>query len=273
MSLSTTIRIFSLSNCMFLVSPSFGRIAYSSLAMPLWTRSFSSTIPMSKEKYYKILRYVKPVDTTVYKAGDSAEGLNIPTKKPTHPDYKYEAMFFKRQNRGLFGGLQRTRSKTCSEAGNKNLRAHLPNIVKTKLWSESLNRNIETTVTTTVLRTITKEGGLDNYLTKDTAAREKTLGLKGWKLRYEVMKQREMNKLPAVEVGNQLRPVLYVHRDGKKVVVGRNKLLKYLYPEVKRDSYTPLAWPEFLKNHTYLSTEEIVDKLESYGFDFSKVAA
>lgn len=240
---------------------------------PTAVRLFSVTAPASKDKYYKILRYTKPVDTTVYKAGDSAEGLNIPIRKKTHPVYSYETMFFKRQNKGLFGGLQRTRSKTCSEAGNKNLRAHLPNIVKAKLWSETLNKSIDTKVTTTVLRTVTKEGGLDNYLTKDKPARVKTLGLKGWKLRYEVMKKRELDQVPPVTVNNESKPVLYVHKDGKKLFVGRNKLLKYLYPEVKRDSYTAISWPEFLRNHTYLTTEEIVDKLESYNFDFTKVAA
>lgn len=233
-------------------------------------RSFSQAATV-QDKYYKILRYVKPIDTTVYKEGDELpKGKHIPYYKPTHPQYKYETNFFKRQNRGLFGGLQRSRSKTCSPNGkNKNLRFHLPNIVKTKLWSETLNRQIQTHVTTSVLKTITKEGGLDAYLTKDKPARVKTLGLKGWKLRYEILKKREFNELGFVND----RKVYYIHPDGLKITVGRRKLLQELYPLVYKDNYYPITWDQFLKAHTVLSTKEMVDKLQSYNYDFSSISA
>lgn len=235
----------------------------------LGARAFSSFVrPM--DKYYKILRYTKPIDTTVYKAGDAIpKGVRVPKYKKLEPEYAYETTFFKRQNRGLFGGLQRTSSKSCSANGkNKNLRTHLPNIVKTKLWSETLNKLIQTHVTTTVLRTITKEGGLDKYLTKDKPARIKTLGLKGWKLRYQVLKAREAEKLGSKDG----KKIYYVHpTDGKQITVGRGQLLRELYPLVYKDSYHPIEWKHFVKHHTVLTTQELVEKLESYNYDFSPI--
>lgn len=235
-------------------------------------RSMHQTMP-AMEKYYKITKYAKPVDDTKYQAGDSAEGVKIPLFRKQYPNYHYETMFFKRQNRGLYGGLQRKRSKTCSESKNKNLRAHKPNIVKAKLWSETLNKTIATRVSTTVLRTITREGGLDNYLLKDKPARVKTMGLKGWNLKYDIMKKREFNKLPKVEKDGNVQQVYYVHRDGMQITVGKNKLLEELWEFASKDTWTPITWKQFLLNHTYLTTEEIVDKLHHYNFDFSKVSA
>ncbi|ODV79785.1 uncharacterized protein CANTADRAFT_89414 [Suhomyces tanzawaensis NRRL Y-17324] len=239
----------------------------------LYANLWQETPRRKQDKFYKILKYVKPVDTTEYKAGQEiTKGLSIPSKQKQYPDYAYETMFFKRQNRGLYGGLQRKRSKTSSESGNKNLRVHLPNIQKAKLWSETLNRAIQTKVLTKVLKTITKEGGLDNYLTKDKPARVKTIGLKGWRLRYEVLKKREFNELPKVEdASGNTRQVYYIHSDGKQITVGKNKLLKELYPLVVRDSYTPVSASEFRRNHSYLTSGELVDKLASYNYDFSAI--
>lgn len=236
------------------------------------TRSFSTASP-NLDKYYKILRYAKPIDKTIYKAGDELpKGKHIPYFKKQYPDYEYETQFFKRQNKGLFGGLQRSSSKSCSKNGkNKNLRYHLPNIVKSKLWSEALGRSIQTKVTTTVLRTITKEGGLDNYLTKDKPARVKTLGLKGWKLRYDVLKALSSKEIASSSSPSSDKKVLYVHDDGKKFTVGRNKLLSELYPFVYKDNYVPISYNDFIKNHTVLSTPEMVEKLKSYDYDFSKI--
>ncbi|KAK6457673.1 ribosomal L28 family-domain-containing protein [Scheffersomyces xylosifermentans] len=258
---------------------SSGTILKSPLVNPGATiiRSFSSSVPAQarnkNDKFYKILKYVKPIDTTVYEAGQELPaGVKIPITRPQFPQYAYETMFFKRQNRGLFGGVQRKRSKNCSESGNKSLRVHLPNIQKTKLWSETMNKSISIKASTKVLKTITKEGGLDNYLTKDKPARVKTLGLKGWQLKYQVLKQQELNQLPKVtDAEGAERQVLYIHEDGKRFVVGKNKLLKELYPFVRRDSYTEISPTEFGRTHNFLSIGEVVKKLEQYPFDFSKV--
>lgn len=232
-------------------------------------RTFASSPALLAEKYHKITKYAKPIDTTVYKAGDAVpHGIPVPRAKKLYPDYKYETMFFKRQNVGLYAGRQRKRSKTCSEAKNKNLRVHLPNIVKAKLWSEALNKQVRARVSTTLLRTVTKEGGLDNYLLKDTPAREKTMGLKAWRLKYDVIKQRQIAEN---SVGSDV-PVYHVSALGTKITVGRNKLLQALYPFVYRDNYEPVLWGAFLREHSVLTTEELVEKLEHYNFDFSPIS-
>lgn len=231
-------------------------------------RSFSCGAAALAEKYYKITKYVKPVDTTIYSEGQQVPfNKVIPRSKKLYPEYEYETMFFKRQNRGLYGGLQRKRSKNCSESGNKSTRAHLPNIVKAKLWSESLNKQILTRVSTSVLRTVTKEGGLDEYLLKEKPARVKTMGLKGWKLKYDIMKQQQI----AAQSEGEPATVYHILDSGKKITVGRGKLLKALYPLAFRDSYEPMEWNQFLKTHTVLTTEELVQKLEHYGFDFTPI--
>lgn len=234
----------------------------------LGVRSFSCSSAALAEKLYKITKYAKPVDTNTYLAGHEAPyNKVIPRVKKLYPEYEYETMFFKRQNRGLYGGLQRKRSKNCSESGNKSTRAHLPNIVKAKLWSETLNKQISTRVSTTVLRTVTKEGGLDLYLLKEKPARVKTIGLKGWRLKYDILNQKQI----AANSEGQKATVYHILDSGKKITVGRNKLLKALYPLVFKDSYEPIEWHQFLKTHTVLTTEELVQKLENYEFDFAPI--
>lgn len=78
-----------------------------------------------------------------------------------------------------------------------------------RLWSDALQCYIRVRVTTRVLRTLDKVGGLDEYLLGDKAARIKELGMGGWKLRWRIMQtdkvkerfrlQREMLGLPPKE--------------------------------------------------------------------------
>ncbi|KAI5951523.1 hypothetical protein KGF54_004597 [Candida jiufengensis] len=243
----------------------------------LLTRSISTSIPLSSstsknkiknyDKYYKILKYTKSIDETEYQVGQShPSGLRIPKEIPEFPKYKYETRFFKRQNRGLYGGLQRKRSKTCSEYFNKNLRSHVPNIRRAKLWSEILNKKINTRVSTRVLRTLTKEGGLDEYLLKSSPARFKTMGLLGWKLRYQLI-----NKLEQNERGfdTKQKPITFIHNDGRKFIKSKDELLNVLYDYVQKDSYYPVPPKIFVKEYGYLSIKDIVNKLDSYNHDFS----
>ncbi|KAK9473110.1 mitochondrial 54S ribosomal protein bL28m [Dipodascopsis tothii] len=77
------------------------------------------------------------------------------------------------------------------ESRSKTRRNWRLNILKKSLFSETLRQSIRVKVVASVLRTIRKEGGLDNYLTKDKAARIKQLGPKGWRLRYAVLLEQE----------------------------------------------------------------------------------
>ncbi|KAG0175363.1 39S ribosomal protein L24, mitochondrial [Apophysomyces sp. BC1034] len=89
---------------------------------------------------------------------------------------------FKRAQRGLFGGKHIQFGNNNPFSKKKTRRNWLPNIQSKKLFSESLQRFIDLKVTTAVLRTIDKKGGLDKYLleTKDkNLYSAKALDLKG----------------------------------------------------------------------------------------------
>jgi len=91
----------------------------------------------------------------------------------------------------------------------KTRRYWRPNVLRKRLWSESLQTYLKIRVTARVLRTIDKCGGLDEYLLGEKAARIKELGMGGWKLRWRIMqtesvkerfrKQREALGLPPKE--------------------------------------------------------------------------
>lgn len=243
------------------------------LAKPILTnqnslRDFSmSAVALGRDKYYKISKYARKIDNTTYQAGDEKPKSIIPAQLQEYPKYGYETRFFKRQNRGLYAGMQRRASNQCSESGNKTKSFHLPNIVKAKLWSETLNRNIATRVSTTLLRTVTKEGGIDNYLLKEKPARVKTMGLQGWKLKYDIIQKKELDERSA---GSDV-PIYHILQSGMRITATKDQLLEYLYPFVYRDNYLPMSEKKFLRAHSWLSMDELVSKLEYYNFDFSKV--
>ncbi|KAI3405240.2 hypothetical protein KGF56_001955 [Candida oxycetoniae] len=233
-------------------------------------RFFASTVychaTQKHDKFYKLLKYTRKVDETEYTIGqDHPSGLRIPAEVPNYPKYKYEARFFKRQNKGLYGGLQRSSGTTCSEFLNKTRRARTPNIRRAKLWSEILNKKVNLRVSTRVLRTLTKEGGLDEYLLKSTPARMKTMGLMGWKLRYQLLQQLEAKNRGSVELKDgKTVPITYIHPDGRKFIVPKEQLLNKLYEMVQRDSYYPVLPNQFNKNYSWMSFEEIVNRLDSH---------
>lgn len=62
------------------------------------------------------------------------------------------------------------------------------------IWSDALQKNVYIKLSNRVLRTIRREGGLDNYLLDDRPKRIKELGLFGWRLRYQVMQSPRMKE-------------------------------------------------------------------------------
>ncbi|KAJ1966205.1 hypothetical protein GGI12_000227 [Dipsacomyces acuminosporus] len=70
---------------------------------------------------------------------------------------------------GLFGGSKVQHGNNKPKSLHKTRRIWMPNIQKVNLYSAILDRTFNLRVTTRVLRTIDKKGGLDNYLllTKD----------------------------------------------------------------------------------------------------------
>lgn len=98
-----------------------------------------------------------------------------------------------------------------SEKNEIKTRRHWrPNVLRKRIWSQSLNTFLRIRVTARVLRTIDKCGGLDEYLLGEKAQRIKELGMGGWKLRWRIMqtesvkerfrKEREELGLPPKEV-------------------------------------------------------------------------
>jgi ribosomal protein L28 len=108
------------------------------------------------------------------------------------PEYPHgPARLYKKSNFGLYGAA-RVRFGNIVSKGKwvkKTRRKWWPNVQESRLWSEGLKKNVELKVTTSVLRTIDKVGGLDNYLLGSTSQRIKDLGMRGWKLRWDLMQQ------------------------------------------------------------------------------------
>lgn len=105
------------------------------------------------------------------------------------PPYPYgPSQFYKQSNFGLYGTQKIRFGNMVSEKNEIKTRRHWrPNVQFKRLWSESLQNYIRLRITTRVLRTVDKVGGLDEYLLGDKASRIKELGMAGWKLRWRLM--------------------------------------------------------------------------------------
>ncbi len=73
-----------------------------------------------------------------------------------------------------------------SHAMNKTRRKFRPNLIKAKLLSDVLGQSVSMKISTSALRTIEHNGGLDNFLVK---ARDTDLSLKARRLKKLVKKK------------------------------------------------------------------------------------
>jgi large subunit ribosomal protein L28 len=106
------------------------------------------------------------------------------------PPYPYGPNhLYKQSNFGLYGGarVRFGNNVADSEFKTKTRRRWHPNVQRHRFYSEALETSIQMKVTTRVMRTIDKVGGLDNYLLGEKPARIKVLGPKGWLLRWKLM--------------------------------------------------------------------------------------
>jgi large subunit ribosomal protein L28 len=110
-------------------------------------------------------------------------------KEPQIPSYPYgPRQVYKQSNTGLYGMARIRFGNIVSPKHEvKTRRKWRVNIHRKRLWSASLRAFVQTRVTTRVMRTIDKVGGLDEYLLGGKAARVKELGPWGWRLRWRVM--------------------------------------------------------------------------------------
>ncbi|KAF9184599.1 39S ribosomal protein L24, mitochondrial [Haplosporangium sp. Z 767] len=91
---------------------------------------------------------------------------------------------FKRAQRGLFGGKQIQFGNNVPFSKTKTRRTWLPNVQTKRLFSEALNDWIKLNMTTSVIRTVDKKGGLDRYLLE---TRPELLGAKGMEIKGKVI--------------------------------------------------------------------------------------
>src|ERR1700710_245959 len=91
------------------------------------------------------------------------------------PPYPYgPSQIYKQSNFGLYGTQKIRFGNMVSEKNEiKTRRYWRPNVLSKRLWSDSLKIFVRTRVTTRVLRTIDKCGGLDEYLLGEKANRVK----------------------------------------------------------------------------------------------------
>ncbi|KAI5456295.1 hypothetical protein BGZ63DRAFT_320500, partial [Mariannaea sp. PMI_226] len=128
------------------------------------------------------------------------------------PPYPYgERQIYKQSNRGLYGAARiRFGNRVAEKYGNKCRRFWRPNVHVKSFYVPSLDANIKTRLTLRVLKTIRREGGLQEYLLKSKPARLKELGPGGWNLRWLVMQtrgvQEQFNKERAA-LGLPTRPI------------------------------------------------------------------
>ncbi|UKZ73429.1 hypothetical protein TrVFT333_001076 [Trichoderma virens FT-333] len=169
--------------------PSFKALAASaSRSTSRITSSYSSLRPLSQ---------IQPSPTTCSTTRAFSATALRPTKtvKPHRlpsdliPPYPYgERRVYKQSNNGLYGSARiRFGNNVAEKHNNKSRRFWRPNVhVKTFLMP-SLGARIKTRLTLRVLKTIRREGGIENYLLKSKPARIKELGPGGWNLRWLLM--------------------------------------------------------------------------------------
>lgn len=245
-------------------------------------RHFSSLSSLLREwRLIESRQVPKPVE---YKVGDR-KPLYIPDKKPKFPHYPYgESPIFKQSNKGLYGGSFIQFGNNIAESKTKTRRSWLPNVLRKSLWSETLDRKIRIKMTAKVLRTIAKEGGIDNYLTKEKSARIKELGPTGWKLRYRILCEKDKAANPihqdfelVQDTHGKVVNVFYKITLGDeplRVTVGKRKLLQYLYPLEKLESKADgieLSYKSFIENKSSLEVKDLVARLKELQFDLTTI--
>ncbi|EJS44159.1 mrpl24p [Saccharomyces arboricola H-6] len=246
------------------------------------TRGFTSTVKNLRQ--WRLVETRKVAKQPDYRVGD-IKPLHMPKERKKFPDYKYgESNIFKQSNKGLYGGSFVQFGNNISESKAKTRKKWLPNIVKKGLWSETLNRKISIKMTAKVLKTISKEGGIDNYLTKEKSARIKELGPTGWKLRYRILKRKDAVEnyphkgAPIIKTADGKEIKVYydevINGTSRKISVGRRKLLAFLYPLEKLEYNSigkDLDHKKFVELFTDVPVKDIICKLEEHDFDLTKI--
>jgi large subunit ribosomal protein L28 len=137
--------------------------------------------------------------TTPCQARQTPTHLKVPFEKV--PDYPYgEFRWYKQRNVGLYGNSKIRFGNTIAPKYNRKSVTHWkPNRQMKRLWSPALGMFIRTRLTTGVLKTVDKLGGIDNYLLGTKARRVKDLGPAGWRLRWKLIQSPAIQEQWAAE--------------------------------------------------------------------------
>jgi ribosomal protein L28 len=117
------------------------------------------------------------------------------------PEYPYgPPTLYKQSRQGLYGEQRIRFGNNVSVKGkNKSRRSWRPNIMFKRIFSKALNRHVQVRVSSRVLRTIDKLGGLDEYLLGEKETRIRELGESGWWLRWAIMQTNTVKNRFAAE--------------------------------------------------------------------------
>ncbi|RFU80636.1 50s ribosomal l24 [Trichoderma arundinaceum] len=112
------------------------------------------------------------------------------------PPYPYgERRVYKQSNNGLYGSARiRFGNNVAEKHNNKSRRFWRPNVHVKTFLIPALGARIKTRLTLRVLKTIRREGGIENYLLKSKPARLKELGPGGWNLRWLLMQSQAVQQ-------------------------------------------------------------------------------
>ncbi|KAL7785151.1 hypothetical protein V8C37DRAFT_394717 [Trichoderma ceciliae] len=112
------------------------------------------------------------------------------------PPYPYgERRVYKQSNNGLYGSARiRFGNNVAEKHNNKSRRFWRPNVHVKTFLIPALGARVKTRLTLRVLKTIRREGGLENYLLKSKPARLKELGPGGWNLRWLLMQSQAVQQ-------------------------------------------------------------------------------
>ncbi|KAF8433805.1 ribosomal L28 family-domain-containing protein [Terfezia claveryi] len=139
---------------------------------------------------------LRAFSTTPAPAGKDSKHARKSMMK-TVPKYPFPVRHtFKQSWFGLYDGkhIQFGNNIPDGEYSHKTRRTWKPNVKTKKLYSKALGKLVQVPIVTSVLRTIDKAGGLDEYLLSTKTARLASLGPYGWKLRHEIMKTPAIRK-------------------------------------------------------------------------------
>lgn len=154
----------------------------------------------STQRAYATSSPAPPVKNPLQRRRGGDLGSHLPKyvipKDAYIPPYPYgDHQLFKQANKGLYGEQKiQFGNNVSEETETKTRRNWKPNILSKSLYSVALKKKIKLRITSKVLKTMDREGGLDEYLLKDNEHRIKELGPMGWALRWTLMQKPEVIK-------------------------------------------------------------------------------